>query len=56
MHFVNLAIRQLKRLRVNGRRARTLPPLAAVPIILLALLTANTAQAGYAAIVIDADT
>jgi D-alanyl-D-alanine carboxypeptidase len=56
MHFLNLAIRQLKRLRVNGQRARALPLLAAVPIILFALLTANTAHAGYAAIVIDADT
>ncbi len=57
MHFLSLAIGQLKRRRVNGQRGSILPRLAAVPVILLALIgSTNSALAGYAAIVIDADT
>lgn len=55
MHVMNLAIGHLKRVDVNRQRGRILPRLAAVSVILLAALLANPAQAGYAAIVVDAD-
>jgi len=53
---MDLAMGYLRRLGVNRRRAGVLPQLAAVPVILLGALLATPAQAGYAAIVIDADT
>ncbi len=56
MHLMDLAMGYLRRLGVNRRRAGVLPQLAAVPVILLGALLATPAQAGYAAIVIDADT
>ncbi len=56
MHLMNLAIGQLKRARVNGQRESIVKRLAAASIVLLTVLTATTAHAGYAAIVIDADT
>jgi len=56
MHLVSLAIGQLKRVRVNGHKGSIRKWLAAASIVLLAMLTATTAHAGYAAIVVDADT
>lgn len=55
MHVMDLAIGYLGRVGVNRRRGGILPRLAAVSVILLGALLANPAHAGYAAIVIDAD-
>lgn len=55
MHVMDLANRYLGRGGVNRRRGSILPRLAAISVILLGALSANPAHAGYAAIVIDAD-
>jgi len=56
MHVMDLAFRYLGRVGANRQRRGILPHLAAVSVILLGALLANPAHAGYAAIVIDADT
>lgn len=56
MHVLTLAIGYLRRLGVNRQIGGILPHFAAVLVLLLGALLANPAQAGYAAIVIDADT
>ena len=53
--MLDLAIGHSKRVGVNRRRAGILPRLVAVSTLFLVMLLANPAQAGYAAIVIDAD-
>ncbi len=53
--MLDLAVGTMKRLRVNHRRGRMLQRLAAIWAVLLFALLANPAHAGYAAIVIDAD-
>ncbi|MCZ6587198.1 MAG: D-alanyl-D-alanine carboxypeptidase [Alphaproteobacteria bacterium] len=53
--MLDLAIGHSKRVGVNRRRAGILPLLVAVSTLFLVTLLANPAQAGYAAIVIDAD-
>lgn len=57
MHFLTLAIGQLKREGGTGRRGGSLLRLAAITVILAAFIGSHqAAQAGYAAIVVDADT
>ena len=56
MLLFNLVIGHLKRIRVNRQQRYILSRTFAAAAILFAALWTNSAQAGYAAIVIDADT
>lgn len=55
MHIMDLAIRYLGSVGAGRQGRGILPRLAAVSVILLGALLANPAHAGYAAIVVDAD-
>ncbi len=56
IQVMDLAIRHMESVGANHQCGGILPRLAAVTVILLSTLLANPAHAGYAAIVIDADT
>lgn len=56
MHLVSLAVGYMKRKDRAPTRRGLLPCFAAISAILLATILVSPAQAGYAAIVIDADT